>query len=428
MPPSSPITRWLERRGDAAIVLYGSVAAFGAYFCMYAFRKPFAAGSYEGLEAFGLDLKTALVVAQVLGYALSKFASIKLLSELPSARRLALLLSLIAVAELGLLGLVVLPPELKVVALFVNGLPLGAVWGLVFSFLEGRRTSEILGATLSMSYIVASGAVKSVGRALMEAGVPELAMPAVTGALFLPAFATLCWLLSRLPAPDAGDHRARSPRSPMQRQQRLEFLRRHALGLFCLTALYVALTAFRDFRDNYAIELWSALGRGAEPAILTTAELPVAASVMLALALIFLVRDNRRALLTTHAIMLAGSLLILGSTLLFTESFIEGSTWMVLVGSGLYLGYVPFGCVLFDRLMALTRSPGTAVFMIYVTDAAGYAGSVCLLLFKRFASPDLPWLSFFTSLSLLTGAACALGVLASALYFGRESLVPQSDP
>ena len=39
----------------------------------------------------------------------------------------------------------------NVAALFLNGLPLGLIWGLVFGFMEGRRTSEVLGAILCAS-------------------------------------------------------------------------------------------------------------------------------------------------------------------------------------------------------------------------------------------------------------------------------------
>jgi hypothetical protein len=46
-------------------------AAFGTYFCMYAFRKPFTAASFSGGRIWGLEEKTVLVTAQVLGYMLS---------------------------------------------------------------------------------------------------------------------------------------------------------------------------------------------------------------------------------------------------------------------------------------------------------------------------------------------------------------------
>jgi len=46
------------------------MAAFSTYFCMYAFRKPFSAASYEGLQFLNtsFDLKTVLVTSQIIGY------------------------------------------------------------------------------------------------------------------------------------------------------------------------------------------------------------------------------------------------------------------------------------------------------------------------------------------------------------------------
>jgi hypothetical protein len=247
-------------------------------------------------------------------------------------------------------------------------------------------------------------------------------MPFVVGLIYLLPFAISVFLLSRLPAPGPEDRTARSPRTPMSAAERRALFGRYAFGLLTLTGLYIALTAYRDFRDNFAFELWSALGYASEPAVLTYAELPVALSVMVALALIFLIADNRRAFFAIHAVMLAGAALLLVSTLLYAAGWIGGAAWMVLVGSGLYLGYVPFGCVLFDRMMALTRSPGTSVFMIYVTDAAGYAGSVALLLHKEIANPELDWLPFFEGLSYVTGSVAVLGFAASAVYFARSTM------
>ena len=388
---------------------------------MYAFRKPFAAASYEGITAWGVDLKTALVIAQVIGYALSKLLGVKWLSELPSSRRATALIALIAVAEVALLAVGALPPHLKVIAIFFNGLPLGAVWGLVFGFLEGRRTTELLGAGLSASYIVASGAVKTVGRWVIALGVSEAWMAAVTGALFVLPFACAVWLLSCLPPPSAADERARTERKPMHRSERRAFVARYAFGIVTLTTLYVLLTGYRDFRDNFAFEIWSALGYAEAPLAMTVSEVPIAMLVLAALGALYLVRDNRRAFFAVHALMLAGSLLIGLTTLLFEVGLLDGAAWMVLVGAGLYLGYVPFGSMLFDRLLAMTRSVGTAVFLIYVTDAAGYAGAVGLLLFKRFGAPELSWLPFFVTLSYVTAVVATVGFLASAGYFALRA-------
>src|SRR5262249_40649212 len=95
-----------ESRGDLsasdgnrlALSAWCVVAAFGAYFCMYAFRKPFTAGTYADVSLGGVGYKTLLVTAQVLGYTLSKFLGIKTVAEIQPHRRVALLLTLIAIA------------------------------------------------------------------------------------------------------------------------------------------------------------------------------------------------------------------------------------------------------------------------------------------------------------------------------------------
>lgn len=421
----SAIRRRLETASATTFAGYAIGAAFTAYFCMYAFRKPFAAAAFEGTLGGVVGLKIALVIAQVVGYALSKFVSIKFVSEISATRRAVTLLALIGLAELSLLAFAVLPPEGKVVAIFFNGLPLGAVWGLVYGFLEGRRTSELLGAGLSTSYIVASGAVKSVGAKWLAAGVSESWMPFVTGLCFAPLFLLAVWLLRQLPPPSPEDEAARTARTPMRGPERRAFIRRFAFGLVTLTGLYMFLTAYRDFRDNFAAEIWSALGLGDEPYVFTASELPVALLVMLALASIYKIKGNRTALITIHGLMGAGTVLIGGATVLFDLGVISGAVWMVALGVGLYLAYVPYGCVLFDRLIAATGATGTAVFMIYVTDAFGYAGSVGLLLFKNFGGADLSWLDFFRGFSYATAVACTAAFIASGLYFARRTTEPR---
>jgi hypothetical protein len=415
------IRAWLSTAPPAAFSAYAIGAAFSAYFCMYAFRKPFTAATFEG-ETFGpLDLKIALVISQVCGYALSKFLSIKFVSEITPARRAVALLGLIGLAELALLAFGLVPGDAKVVAIFFNGLPLGGVWGLVFGFLEGRRTSEILGAGLSTSYIVASGAVKTVGRWILEAGVSEAWMPFVAGLVFAGPFVVAVALLRQLPPPTREDEAVRTVRKPMDGAQRVAFFGRFALGLVALTGLYTLLTAFRGVRDDFAQEIWTALGWGDTPTVLTWSEIPVALAVLVGLALVYRVQDNRRALMIIHWLMLGGTVLIGVATLLFDAGLLGPVPWMILIGTGLYLAYVPYGCVLFDRLIAATGAVGTAVFMIYVTDAFGYAGVVGVLLYKNFGNATVDWLSFFRGFAYVTAVFCTAAFAASAWYFARRT-------
>ena len=420
---SSRLTRWLSRAPVPVFTAYCVTAAFFAYFCMYGFRKPFAAGKLSGsidLPWVGaLDLKTLYILAQVFGYCASKFLGIKVVSEIRASRRAVAILACIFVAEVGLVLFGILPAPYRAVGMLVNGLPLGMIWGLVFGFLEGRRVSDFLGAGLSASFILASGFVKSVGKSTLDAGVSEGWMPALVGLMFAPPLVLSVWLLSQVPPPTKEDEAARTKRAPMDAPARRAFLRAHAPGLVALVAGYVVLTALRDFRDNFARELWDALGYGERPAVLTTSEIPVAIGALSGVALMMAIRDNRKALLATHALMAFGAGLVGVSTLLFHFGGIGPLPWMIAVGLGLYVGYVPFNCVLFDRLIASTGSVATAGFLITFADAFGYLGSTALLLGKSFGKPNLPWLSFFQGFSYVAALTC-LGLFGfSAAYFSR---------
>ncbi len=129
-----------NKQSRLLFVLHASLAAFGTYFCMYAFRKPFSVASFEGLTYFGINYKILLVIAQVVGYALSKFVGIKVISELRPNRRLHYLIALIALAEISLLLFALVPAPYNIAFMFLNGLPLGMIWGIVFPMWREERS------------------------------------------------------------------------------------------------------------------------------------------------------------------------------------------------------------------------------------------------------------------------------------------------
>ena len=414
----SRITRRLESASPTGFAVYAISASFCTYFCMYAFRKPFAAGNFEGdFGLLGLDLKTGLVISQIVGYGLSKYIGIKVCSEIARAQRGRALVGLVLFAEFALVLVGLAPGSLMAVGLFLNGMALGMIWGLVVWYLEGRRTSELLLAGLSCSFIIASGVVKDVGRWLMGLGVPEPWMPAATGLCFLPLYLLSVWQLDQLPPPGDEDVAARIERLPMVGVERIAFIRRFLPGLLSLFVLYFFLMAFRDFRDNYAIEIFQELGYGQTPALFTKTEVPIAFAVMFVMSLLVLVKDNRRGLLGAFAIMLSGMLMLGGGTALHSAGVIDGFTWMMVVGAGTYFAFVPFNSVLFDRMIASTGAVGTAVFAIYVADALGYTGSVCIQLYKDLGQPNLSFLGFFERLTWSLAVLGSVLLTAAAAYF-----------
>jgi len=438
-----PLTAWLRRSPAWVFTLVASLAGFSTYFSMYAFRKPFAAGAFEGTfplfyttpgavlswmsGAFGgtlplfhttIKLKAALVISQTLGYACSKFLGIKVCSEATPSRRAVTLVGLVLVAEAALVLFGLVGPNWKVLAIFLNGVPLGMIWGLVVWYLEGRRTTEILLAALSCSQIVSSGVVRAAGLWLMDFRVTEGWMPAATGLCFLPLLFASVWLLTCLPHASAADVAARAPRQPMSGKDRIAFLWRFFTGMALLCLFFFFLTAYRDYRDVYEVDVLRLLGYGDSPAgLLSQMESLVGVALAIAMGALYLVRDNRRALLSAFVVMFAGMVLLGGGTLLFDRRQISGATWMVLIGLGVYLAYVPYQTLLFERLMAATRCAGTAVFAIALSDAVGYTGSVAVQLYKEFGGTAMNRLEFLRAYTYFMSLVGAVSLAAAYCYF-----------
>jgi len=161
--------------------------------------------------------------------------------------------------------------------------------------------------------------------------------------------------------------------------------------------------------------------------VFSAGELPVAVVALAVLAALMTVKDNLKALLAMHGVIMAGCALVGLSTLAFQAHLISPLAWMILNGAGLYMGYTPFNAMLFDRLVAYSGQIATAGFLMYVADASGYIGSVALLLWRNFGAPNLNWLQAF---SVGAYAVSLVGVIFTALsmiYFFRSARASPFD-
>jgi hypothetical protein len=414
---SASLTSEKSDHSGRALALWSVTAAFGTYFCMYAFRKPFTAASYADAEVGGVAFKTGLVTAQVTGYMVSKFIGIKVVSEMPPARRPLAILLLIAVAEAALIGYGLSPRPWNALWLFVNGLPLGMVFGMVLGCLEGRRVTEALTAGLCASFILADGATKSLGSWLLVQGVSEDWMPAAAGMLFLVPLGLFVAMLARIPQPTIDDQIARSERSTLSRRERWQLFHRYAPGLSLIVAIYLLITILRSIRADFAPELWRGLGEAAAPGRFTQTEVLVALGVVVINGALVLIQDNRRAFFGSLGVCAVGLLLLIVALVGLQCGRFSGFTFMVLVGLGLYLPYVAVHTTVFERFLAMTRDRGTIGFLMYVADAIGYLGYVVVMLSRGMFSVTDGFLGFFTQLGWLTAIVSLLLLVVAWRYF-----------
>lgn len=415
----------LQEASSVTFALYSMVFSFSTYFCMYAFRKPFSVAVFEGETPFlffpPIQNKILYLTAQIAGYTLSKFLGIKFVSESTKQKRLPFMMKLILLSHVGLFLFAILPKNYKYLGLFMNGLPLGMIWGLVFAYLEGRKLSVLLGVGLSVSFIVSSGVMKTIGKTVLVLGVSEAWMPFLVGLFFIPIFFISAYGLDLLPPPTPEEEKIRTKRLPMTKSERQRFFALYAPALVVLTLVYMFLTSYRDFRDNFAREIWDGLGFGENPSIFSMTEIPIAMGVLIILGLLVFIKNKRTSFVIMNLLLLTGCFLMGISTWCFEKNIISAVPWMMLSGTGLFLSYVPLGCIFYDDLIAITGFCGTAGFMIYFSDAFGYLGSILLMVFKNFGFPITNWINFFIRFSYLTALIGFLGFLFSAFYLFRPN-------
>jgi hypothetical protein len=292
---------------------------------------------------------------------------------------------------------------------------------LVFGYLEGRRATELLGAVLATSFIFASGFTQSAGKfILLHWNVSEWWMPWLTGLVFFVPLIIFTWLLDKTPPPAFIDKKERTERLPMCRKQRKRFIRTFFPGLLMLIIAYVLLTIIRDYRSNFAANIWNELGFGNDAGVFTRSELPASMVVLVLMSLLVFIRNNMTALLVNHLLIIVGFGTAGITTLLFMNGSLPPFWWMTFTGVGLYMGYVPFNCMLFERLIASFKYVSNAGFIIYVADSFGYLGSDLILIIKNFSGLQISWSYFFCWLVLSVSATGILLVTLSAFYFKRK--------
>jgi MFS family permease len=407
----------------AMVSLMAALASFGAYTSMYAFRKAFTAGTFEGQQYLHIDYKVWLVIAQIVGYMLSKFYGIRFIAEVKGNTRGITILALIGVSWLALLGFALIPAPYNIIFLFINGFPLGLIWGLVFGYLEGRRSTEFMAAVLSISFIFGSGFVKTVGQTLIQVyHISEYNMPFLTGALFVTPLIICVFLLELMPPQTPEDKLLRTERSPMNGRERKQFIMRFLPGIILTLVTYVLLTMMRDIRDNFNVEIWNSLGI-TDRGIYTRIDTQISVLVLLAMSLLILVKRNLLAFSLIHVMIIAGCALVGISTVMFSMKMISPVSWMTMAGLGLYLGYVPYNAIFFERMIATYNYKSNVGFLIYVADSAGYLGSVSILLIKEFGRPNISWAAFFKEGAIIVSIIGAIGGLLSLLYFLRAAKI-----
>lgn len=427
MKTSNPVLQEMKKNSmpDWLFVLWAGGTALLSYSLVYALRKPFTAAEFNGLLVCGMDYKIAVSIIQLLGYVCAKLLGIKYISELKPEGRLKFIIGSAALSELSLIVFGLLPVPYNIVALFFNGLSLGCMWGVIFSFLEGRRTTDILASIMGVSMALSSGIAKSLGLyALHDLHVSEFWMPALIGAIAFPLLCFTGWMMTRFPKPTAADIASRSVRVTLNGRERWKLFRQFMPILIMLFAANLLLTIQRDVKEDFIVCIIdvSTISSWAFAQIDSIATLVLLATF----ALLATTYDHLKVLciLLILSTLGMGTLAFLGIN--FHHINLPTTIWLFGQSLCLDMAYLSFQTIFFERFIACFKIRGNVGFFIITIDFVGYLGTLALLLFKEFYASHIDWQSFYNHMSFWIGIVCCIAFMGSFVYMIQAKKRKQS--
>ena len=184
LPASAKRARW---GSDVLWAWLTSLSCAGSYMLTYFWRYPVFMLPPEILHRpvvnGRLDLQACLSLAFVSGFACAKLPAAAIASSsIFFRRRLQVLLVLMTISmAIEGLGLLSDAPAVMIGSVFSAALFSSTLWGLMLTYLEGRRSTERHVAIATLCLIYAGNASRGTASAVLDAGVPANIMPLLVG-------------------------------------------------------------------------------------------------------------------------------------------------------------------------------------------------------------------------------------------------------
>jgi hypothetical protein len=175
-------------------------------------------------------------------------------------------------------------------------------------------------------------------------------------------------------------------------------------------------TVFRDFRDNFSVELFSFYGFTDKSQFIRM-EFIIGIIVVFTTSLIVIFKDNLWGFQASLILSGIGFVMMLLSEMLFGVGKINFFYLMFFTGLGMSMGYVPFQIALFERFIAAFKIAGNVGFLMYISDSLGYLGSVTILFSKNGGLINMENVALFHLLIRICGLIGFLSTIFSFIYF-----------
>lgn len=408
---------------ELILIFWAGGAALLSYSLVYALRKPYTAASFEGWDFWGIDYKVAVTTIQILGYLVAKFFGIKLISELKREKRFRFFVFSAVLAEFALLLFGLLEAPYNALAMFLNGLSLGCMWGIIFSFIEGRKITDMLASLLGVSMVFSSGLAKSFGLYVInDLGIAPFWMPALIGIVALPFLIFMGYMLKCLPHPTDEDIQLRNERVVLDHKGRMALFRKYAPILSLLFIGNFLLLVLRDIKEDFLVNILDMKGQSSW--LFAQVDTVVTLIILGIFGLFIFFRSNIKALMCLMMLVVTGCLTMTYVSANYETLNLSPVAWLFVQSLSLYIAYLTFQTIFFDRFIACFKIKGNVGFFIAIIDFIGYVGTVSLLSIKEMFKVDLEWFALFNKMAMTVGVlGTVIFTLAGLLIYRRYQMM-----
>jgi len=410
-------------KSSTLMIIIPSIAIALSYMGTYVAKYPLFLVEYSDDDVlFNIPLKDWLSYAFTVGFFIGKWPAYKFVPSITRAQRPKVLVVLFVLTSILLTSLLPLRglAFIKILSVLIGCICCSAIFGVEFLYFEGRANGDLYIGAVNITVFFGSSLCRAIGAALIQGGVKDNLMPFFFVMLYSPITAISLYCLDAIPNPSTSDVTAMGERTIMSSQEKSAFISNYIKGLSPLLIGYAYACGFRFLRDFYALECYRVLlKREPEPLDYLLADWIGGLIAITSLFAMSRVKDSGRALMLLHCLFIGGAMIVGVALFLFEREIITPEILIILVGVGMILSITPFSGSLMDRIMACTRTKGTATFLINFGDAFAYIGVFLSLAYKTSRSDDDSYQELFiTGCKAFTLILLSTGILSS-IYWAR---------
>ena len=188
-----------------------------------------------------------------------------------------------------------------------------------------------------------------------------------------------------------------------------------------MTMLFVAniaIVVLRDIKEDFLVNIIDMSGYS--PWLFTQIDSVVTLTILAIFGLMVLVKDNFKALSVLYGLIITGMMVMAFVSFGQERMGLSPVTWLFLQSLCLYMAYLTFQTIFFDRFIACFKIRGNVGFFIVLTDFLGYTGTILVLVLKEFVGTGLDWEVFYNQLAGYVGIFCCATFVASFVYLRQR--------